>query len=85
LINFLKYLLISILIVALSCSREKTFPKPKSYLRIDLPVKDFYFIKDSCMFSFKLPDYASWEQKFKTYPECSKTIIFPEFKAEVLC
>jgi gliding motility-associated lipoprotein GldD len=85
LINFLKYSLISILILALSCSREKTFPKPKSYLRIDLPEKDFYDIKDSCMFSFKLPDYASWEQKFKDYPECSKTIIFPEFKAEVLC
>ena len=27
----------------------------------------------------------SWEQKFKNYPKCSKTIIFPRFKAEVLC
>ena len=37
------------------------------------------------MFKFKLPNYASWEQKFKDYPKCSKTVIFPEFKAEVLC
>ena len=84
-INFLKYLLVFILIATLGCKREKTFPKPKSYLRIDFPKKDFYNIKDSCLFTFKLPEYASWEQKFKDYPICSKTIIFPEFKAEVLC
>ena len=84
-INFLKYLLIYILIITLGCTREKTFPKPKSYLRIDLPIKDSYNIKDSCMFRFKLPNYASWVQKFKDYPKCSKTVIFPKFKAEVLC
>ncbi len=68
-----------------SCSQEASFPKPKSYLRIDFPKKEYYQIKDTCSFIFKIPNYSSWEQKFKNYPNCNKTIIFPEFKAEVLC
>ena len=47
--------------------------------------KEYYQIKDTCFFVFKIPNYSSWEQKFKNYPSCNKTIIFPEFKAEVLC
>lgn len=85
-IKILKYCLIITLIFKLfSCTQEITFPKPKSYLRIDFPKKEYYQIKDSCSFVFKIPHYSSWEQKFKNYPKCNKTIIFPEFKAEVLC
>ena len=85
-INFLKYFILIIFLFHLgSCTEEPNFPKPKSYLRIDFPKKEYYQIKDSCSFTFKIPYYSSWEQKFKNYPSCNKTIIFPEFKAEVLC
>ena len=83
--SFLKYSLIIISFISLSCDNQEEYPKPKSYLRIDFPKKEYYTISDSCCFIFKLPDYSSWEQKFKNYPTCSKTIIFPKFKAEVLC
>ena len=84
-INFLKYNLIITLFCLYSCNEESIYPKPKSYLRIDFPEKEFYGIIDTCSFKFNIPDYSLWIKKFKNYPECSKTIIFPDFKAEILC
>ena len=81
-----KYLyLLYIFLVATSCSQEPVYPKPKGYLRINFPDKEYYKIQDSCFFNFKIPNYSSWEKKFNQLPNCSKTIIFPEFRAEVLC
>ena len=68
-----------------SCYQEASFPKPKSYLRIDFPKKSIIKLKILVSLFFKIPNYSSWEKKFKNYPNCNKTIIFPEFKAEVLC
>ena len=68
----------------MSCDDQEEYPKPKSYLRIDFPEKEYYTISDSCCFIFNLPEYSYWELKFKNYPTCSKTIIFPKFKAEVV-
>ena len=83
--SFLQYSLILISFISLSCDNQEEYPKPKSYLRIDFPEKEYYTISDSCCFIFNLPEYSYWELKFKNYPTCSKTIIFPKFKAEVLC
>ena len=85
-IKFFKYFKnFGFLFLIVSCYQESSLPKPKSYLRIDFPKKEYYQIKVTCSFIFKIPNYSSWEQKFKNYPNCNKTIIFPEFKAEVLC
>ena len=85
-LKLIKYILITFCILGtFSCSQEIVYPKPKSYLRIDFPLKKYYNIVDTCYFNFKIPNYAAWEKKFKNHPNCSKTIIFPDFKAEVLC
>ena len=69
-----------------SCRSESTYPKPKSYLRIDLPEKGYYEIaKNTCPFSFEIPNYATWKQRFKNNNSCSKAILFPQFNAEILC
>ena len=78
------FVLISIFFV-ISCKDKKTFPKPTSYLRIDFPEKNYYLIQDSCPFIFKTPEYSAWKNRFSTKENCNKTIIFPAFKAEILC
>ncbi|MFL2585210.1 MAG: hypothetical protein ACJ0QO_00935 [Parvicellaceae bacterium] len=69
----------------MSCENNNYHPKPKSYLRIDFPDKSYYEINDSCPFKFKIPDYSAWVKNFKSVKNCNKTIIFPNFKAEILC
>lgn len=69
-----------------SCRNESTYPKPKSYLRIDLPEKGYYKIENNtCPFSFEIPNYATWQQRFKNNNSCSKAVLFPQFNAEILC
>ena len=47
-----KYLyLLYIFLVATSCSQEPVYPKPKGYLRINFPDKEYYKIQDSCFFN----------------------------------
>ena len=77
---------IFLIFILSSCRNESTYPKPKSYLRIDLPEKGYYEIgKNSCPFSFEIPNYATWKQRFKNNNSCSKAILFPQFNAEILC
>ena len=77
---------IFLIFIPSSCRNESTYPKPKSYLRIDLPEKGYYEIeKKSCPFSFEIPNYATWKQRFKNNNSCSKAILFPQFNAEILC
>ena len=82
-LNSIAFLLIVSLIM--SCENNNYHPKPKSYLRIDFPDKSYYEINDSCPFKFKIPDYSAWVKNFKAVKNCNKTIIFPNFKAEILC
>ena len=77
---------IFLILIFSSCRNESTYPKPKSYLRIDLPVKGYYEIeKNTCPFSFEIPNYATWKQRFKNNNSCSKAVLFPQFNAEILC
>ena len=77
--------LISIIFLVFSCEEDKYYPKPKSYLRLDFPVKEYYNINDSCPFNFAIPDYSAWTSRFKKNSSCNKVIIFPTFKAEIMC
>ena len=77
---------IFLILILSSCRNESTYPKPKSYLRIDLPEKGYYEIeKNTCPFSFEIPNYATWKQRFKNNNSCSKAVLFPQFNAEILC
>ena len=77
---------IFLILILSSCRSESTYPKPKSYLRIDLPEKGYYEIeKNTCPFSFEIPNYATWKQRFKNNNSCSKAVLFPQFNAEILC
>tara|TARA_B100000927_G_C16463280_1_gene468721 strand:+ start:824 stop:1399 length:576 start_codon:yes stop_codon:yes gene_type:complete len=81
--NYLLFL--SLIFLSISCQEDKYYPKPKSYLRLDFPNKEYYKITDSCPFTFKVPDYSAWTNRFKRENSCEKTIIFPSLKAEILC
>ena len=81
--NYLLFL--SLIFLSISCQEDKYYPKPKSYLRLDFPNKEYYKITDSCPFTFKVPDYSAWTNRFKRENSCEKTVIFPSLKAEILC
>ena len=77
---------IVIFLLLLGCSaNEESVPLPKSYLRIDFPQKSFHSLNSKCPFSFEIPDYCFSAEKFTKLPPCYKTLIFPDFKAELLC
>ncbi len=78
------FILISLFFI-ISCSKKKSHPKPTSYLRIDFPQKHYYSTQDSCPFIFQIPDYSAWKNRHSYRKNCSKTIIFPFLKAEILC
>ena len=73
-----------ILLFALSCKQDDYTPLPKSYLRIDFPLKSFTPHSGDCPFSFEIPNYYIVVNKFKHLPPCYKTVYFPDFKAEIL-
>ena len=78
------FILINVLFIT-SCNDKQPFPKPVSYLRIDFPDKHYYSTQDSCPFIFQIPDYSAWENRISNKENCNKTIIFPSFRAEILC
>tara|TARA_B100001758_G_scaffold247837_1_gene267627 strand:+ start:4249 stop:4833 length:585 start_codon:yes stop_codon:yes gene_type:complete len=77
--------LIALMMFNQECSEENPIPKPKSYLRIDFPIKEYNYISTNCPYSFMIPEYSFWVDKFKTAPLCYKTLIFPSLKAEIMC
>jgi len=82
--KFFSSLLLSFIFLY-SCSEEAYYPLPKSYYRVDFEAKKYKTFDDSCAFTFKLPNYSFAIDKFKNAPDCYKTIIFPKYKAELIC
>ena len=79
------FVLITLMFINQKCIEDNPIPKPKSYLRIDFPDKEYNPISMDCPYSFSIPDYSIWIKKFKSAPDCHKTLIFPQFKAEIIC
>jgi gliding motility-associated lipoprotein GldD len=52
--------------------KEKLIPKPPTYLKIDLPERDYSFYKDTCSFSFRKPSYFNVKSVDKQ--TCNKDI-----------
>lgn len=69
-----------------SCREPEVFPKPKSYLRVDLPEHKYRKFDDGCNFSFEVSELAKVLNK-PNYPteNCFKNIIYPRFKASIYC
>ena len=68
---------IFLILILSSCRSESTYPKPKSYLRIDLPEKGYYEIeKNTCPFSFEIPSYTHGNNVSKTTIHVVKQYFF---------
>lgn len=81
--NFYLFLILFSLITK-NCT-EKTILKPKSYFRIIFPEKVYKRIQSDCPYSFTIPNYSKWVHGFKKADLCNNELIFPEFKAELIC
>lgn len=68
-----------------SCNSDHT-PKPKGYMRIDLPEKSYHTVETDCPFSFETADYSTFvvEAKISSEP-CWFNIEYPQFKAKLHC
>lgn len=69
-----------------SCREPEVFPKPKSYLRIELPEHQYQLFEDSCNYTFEYSTLAKVIDKPNS-PEsnCFKNIVYPQFKASLYC
>ncbi|MGB1317618.1 MAG: gliding motility lipoprotein GldD [Flavobacteriales bacterium] len=77
---------IAVLFLALilsACNQDYT-PKPRGFLRIDLPEKAYQPIKTECPYSFEVATYANFSPDMRPQSDpCWFDIDYPQFKAKV--
>ncbi|MFM9055552.1 MAG: gliding motility lipoprotein GldD [Bacteroidota bacterium] len=68
-----------------SCKEEVNVPRPRGYLRIELPVTRFNsFDPASCPFKFDIPDYAIPVEDTNALAEpCWWYLVMPKFNAQL--
>lgn len=82
----LKYFFISVVSIFLLSCESEYIPKPKGYLRIDLPVKEYKTYRSDCSFTFEYPVYAEIENDNSLHTEpCWINISIPCLKAKIHC
>jgi len=65
------------------CGEEYT-PKPRGYIRIDLPEKVYSLAESNCPFIFDMPSYATYVPDTRTSAKpCWFNMEIPQFKAKV--
>jgi gliding motility-associated lipoprotein GldD len=68
-----------------SCNSDHT-PKPKGFMRIDLPTKSYQAVETDCPFSFETAVYSNFVVDMKNAAEpCWFNIEYPQFKAKLHC
>ena len=78
--KYLPQILLLILLMGVSCQRNYT-PKPRGYLKIDFPEKEYIHFDSTCPFSFTHPVYSRVLPDTDFYSEpCWINIEFPSFK-----
>lgn len=78
------FLLFSVLLFG--CRNEDPFPKPKSFLRVELPSHEYKVFSDSCNYTFEVSTLAKVLNKPDTPQElCFKNIVYPKYKASLYC
>jgi gliding motility-associated lipoprotein GldD len=78
-------LLLAVMVVGLSgCDDDEPLfsPKPKGYVRIDFPKKEYVVYDNNCPYSFEIPKYSKpvYDQRTGADP-CWFNLQFPQFKA----
>ncbi|MGB0368507.1 MAG: gliding motility lipoprotein GldD [Flavobacteriales bacterium] len=77
---------IAVLFLALilsACNQDYT-PKPRGFLRIDLPEKAYQPIKTECPYFFEVASYANFSPDMRPQSDpCWFDIDYPQFKAKV--
>lgn len=65
------------------CSEEH-MPKPRGFMRIDLPEKSYEAVETDCPFNFEMPIYAVFEPDLRADAQpCWFDLHIPQFKARV--
>ena len=76
-------LIILVLFLAMACQRNYT-PKPRGYLRIDFPKKEYIRFDSTCPYVFEYPVYARILPDTDYYTEpCWINIEFPSFDGQI--
>jgi putative hemolysin len=71
--------LIAFIFLLCSCGGEEPLPKPKGYMRIDLPEKNYVRFSGDCPYEFDYPTYSYVVNKgMKEEEHCFKNIEFEE-------
>jgi gliding motility-associated lipoprotein GldD len=78
------FLIITVLILFSSCGDGDYIPKPKGYMRIDLPKKKYILFDSTCPYSFEYPVYAkvNYDNDKNAEPYWTN-LDFPKFKGRV--
>lgn len=83
----LKVFLLLPVLVFISCGDddEEVFtPKPKGYMRIDFPEKNYKLYDSICPFTFEIPTYSLVEKDQSPQSEpCWLNVKYPQFKAQL--
>lgn len=83
----LKVFLLLPVLVFISCGDddEEVFtPKPKGYMRIDFPEKNYKLYDSICPFTFEIPAYSFVEKDQNPQSEpCWLNVKYPQFKAQL--
>ncbi|TXC81812.1 gliding motility lipoprotein GldD [Luteibaculum oceani] len=66
-------------IIFIGCGGNPT-PKPRGFIRIDFPEKQYKVTSLPCPYQFEIPAYSGFK---KLDRECDYVLWFPRFKAEV--
>jgi gliding motility-associated lipoprotein GldD len=76
------FLLITVSCSFISCGDDEEIysPKPRGYIRIDFPEKNYKIYDSSCPFRFEIPTYSQM-QPDKAPDPCWLNLQFPQFKA----
>ncbi|MEE9462028.1 MAG: gliding motility lipoprotein GldD [Bacteroidales bacterium] len=72
-------ILLLLMLLALACQRSYT-PKPRGFLRIDFPAKEYVLFDSVCPYTFEYPSYGKIvpDTDYMTEP-CWINIDFPDF------
>ena len=73
------FFLIILIICIISCSERYT-PKPRAFVKLELPEKNYTIFDSSCPFYFEIPTYSHIETKKE---DCLFDIVFNQLNAKI--
>ena len=81
--NLIRVVSLFLLVVVASCNQEYT-PKPRGFMRIDLPEQTYSPVETNCPYSFEFADYARFVPDTRELSDpCWFNIDYPQFKAKI--